>query len=455
MLGGITMTDLVDALDPPEGDFPHRPSPLSPAETRRAVAAASVGNALEFYDFITFAFFAIQIGHTFFPGGSAFLSLMGALATFGAGFITRPIGAYVLGGYADRVGRKPAMLFSMTLMGVAIAVLALTPSYASIGIAAPIIAIGARLAQGFALGGEVGSATSYMMEAATPARRGFMISWQSATQDIAGTVGSLVGILLALMLIPSQLDAWGWRIALLLGVVIVPFGLAIRRSLPETLHVEHHDAAPDKSALRAAAFPIALGFAIIAQGTITTYIFKYMATYGQATLHLSVTVSMTAQFANSAVAVVAALIGGVLSDRYGRRPVMVFPQILFALAIIPCFLWLTRSGTSVSFLLSNVILSFLSAIQYGAVYAAILESIPRRLRARAFALIYSIPVAVFGGTTQLIVTWLLHVTGSSMSIAWYLFAMSLIGLLAMWAMPETAPVKRGVANAPGLTLAVA
>ena len=417
------------------------PPPLTRAATRKAITAASVGNALEFYDFVTFAFFAIQIGRTFFPGGSAFLSLMGALATFGAGFITRPIGAYVLGGYADRVGRKPAMLFSMTLMGVAIAVLALTPGYATIGIAAPIIAIGARLAQGFALGGEVGSATSYMMEAATPANRGFMISWQGATQNIAGSIGALVGIALATFLLPGQIDDFGWRIALLLGVVIVPFGLIVRRSLPETLH--HDDPVErDPNAYLAYRKVIALGFLIIAQGTITSYIFKYMATYGQTQLHLSTTVSMIAQFGNEFAGLVAILVAGYWCDRVGRRPVMIWPQILFALSIIPCFLWLTRSGTGTAFLLSNILLSLLSNAQYGAAYTAILESIPRRLRARVFALVYSVPVAVFGGTTQLVITWLLHVTGSSMSIAWYLFGISMIGCLAMWAMPETAPIKR-------------
>ncbi len=417
------------------------PPPLTRAATRKAITAASVGNALEFYDFVTFAFFAIQIGRTFFPGGSAFLSLMGALATFGAGFITRPIGAYVLGGYADRVGRKPAMLFSMTLMGVAIAVLALTPGYATIGIAAPIIAIGARLAQGFALGGEVGSATSYMMEAATPANRGFMISWQGATQNIAGSIGALVGIALATFLLPAQIDQYGWRIALLLGVIIVPFGLMVRRSLPETLH--HDDPVErDPNAYRAYRKVIALGFLIIAQGTITAYIFKYMATYGQAELHLSTTVSMIAQFGNEFAGLLVILVGGFYCDRIGRRPVMIWPQLLFTLTIIPCFLWLTTARTGTSFLLSNILLSLLSNAQYGAAYTAILESIPRRLRARVFALVYSVPVAVFGGTTQLVITWLLHVTGSSMSIAWYLFVISLIGCLAMWAMPETAPIKR-------------
>jgi len=434
------MTDLIDIVDSPAADFPAHP-PLSAAATRRAVTAASIGNALEFYDFVTFAFFAIQIGRTFFPGGSAFLSLMGALATFGAGFITRPIGAYVLGGYADRVGRKPAMLFSMTLMGLGIGVLALTPGYATIGIAAPIIAICARLAQGFALGGEVGCATTFMLESATVARRGLMISWQGGTQQISGSAGALVGIILSLLLTDAQLDSFGWRIALLIGVTIVPYGLWIRRTLPEPLH--NHDPIPVADAgFRSYRKIVGLGCMMIASQTIATYIFNYMATYGQHTLKLSVGISMTAEFANNFMGLCAVMLGGWLSDRYGRRPVLVLPQTMFALLVVPCFLWLTSARSGTSFITANLILSFFSNALSGAMYASIAESLPRRVRARVFALVYSVPVALFGGTTQLVVTGLLHVTGSPMSIAWYLTGVSMIGLGAMLLMPESAPIKR-------------
>ncbi|MEO5810434.1 MAG: MFS transporter [Sphingomicrobium sp.] len=413
----------------------------APPIPRRAIAAATIGNALEFYDFMTFAFFAIQIGHTFFPSGDPFISLMSSLATFGAGFVTRPLGAHILGGYADRVGRKPAMLLSMTLMGVAITMLALTPSYARIGVAAPVMAIGARLLQGFALGGEIGSASSYMIEAAAPLRRGFSISLQSASQSVAAAIGSFVGLALSAVMTPAGLENYGWRIALLLGASIVPFALMIRRSLPETLGkaIEEHAAAPEP--LRAYTRPLVLGFLMIGSSTIVGYIFQYMATYGQATLKLSPGVSFAAESINNGVAVFAAIIGGLLCDRYGRRPIMILPRIAFTALIIPVFLWLTSARDATSFLSANAILSFVDGLVYGAVYAAIIESVPPHIRARAFALVYSIPVAVFGGTTQLVVTWLLHATGSAMSIAWYLVAVSLIGLGAMMMMPETAPAK--------------
>ena len=212
----------------------HDARTFTPAETRKGLIAATLGCGLEFYDFLTFAFFAIQIGETFFPSHDPYLSLMGSLATFGAGFVGRPIGAWVLGGYGDRVGRKSAMLLSMTLMGLSIAVLALTPGYAAIGLAAPIIAILARFIQGFALGGEIGSATVYMVEAGAIARRGRSASYQGVCQGIALSLGAFVGLILSSVLSPAELSSFGWRIALLLGVSIVPFALWMRRVIPET-----------------------------------------------------------------------------------------------------------------------------------------------------------------------------------------------------------------------------
>ncbi len=413
---------------------------LTPSQRRQAILAATLGNGLEFYDFITFAFFAIQIGHTFFPSVSPFLSLMGSLATFFAGFLTRPLGALVLGTYADKVGRKPAMMISMTMMGCGIILLVLTPSYAQIGYAAPVIAVIARMIQGFALGGEVGSATIYLMEGADPNRRAFSMAWQGASQNIAASVGSLVGLLLAAVMSDAELSAYGWRIALALGITIVPVALWVRSSLPETIHHEDTAVIADDG-VRSYMRPVICGLIIIGAGTIGTYIFQYMATYGQNTLHLSTELSMTGELANNAISVVAVLVGASVSDRKGRKHVMLVPQLLFCASIVPCFLWLTTARDAVSFIGANLILSYISGYMYGAVYAAISESIPKAVRARAFALVYALPVAILGGSTQLVVTWLLHVTGSPMSIAWYLTGISLIGFAAMYALKESAPVK--------------
>jgi MFS family permease len=417
--------------------------PLTPKQRRQAILAATLGNGLEFYDFITFAFFAIQIGHTFFPSQSAFLSLMGSLATFFAGFLTRPLGALVLGSYADRVGRKPAMMISMSMMGAGIILLVITPGYATIGYAAPVIAVIARMIQGFALGGEVGSATIYMMEGAHPSRRAWSMSWQGASQNIAASVGSLVGLMLSAVMSDAELSLYGWRIALALGVTIVPVALWVRRSLPETIH--HADTAViANDGVRTYLRPIVCGLLIIGSGTIATYIFQYMATYGQNTLHLSTSLSLGGELANNAISVVAILIGAAVSDRKGRKHVMLLPQLLFCATIVPCFLWLTTERDAVSFIGANLILSYLQGYMYGAVYAAISESIPKEVRARTFALVYALPVAILGGSTQLVVTWILEVTGSPMSIAWYLTAVGLIGFAAMYALKESAPVKLGL-----------
>jgi MHS family citrate/tricarballylate:H+ symporter-like MFS transporter len=419
--------------------------------TRRAAAAAAIGNALEFYDFTTFAFFAVQIGDAFFPGKSPFLSLMAALATFGAGFVTRPIGAWILGGYADRVGRTPAMILSFTLMGVAIVALALTPGYASIGVAAPVLAITARLVQGFALGGEVGSATAYMMEIAPPHRRGFAISMQGLSQNVAGLVGSLVGLLLSLLLTTAGLEGYGWRIALLLGAVTVPFGLIIRRGLPETLHAAEPDAATTEGApvvLRDHLRLVLLSLAIIASGTIGTYIFKYLATYGQATLHLSARTAFAAQSVTSAISMIVGPASGWLSDRIGRKPLILLPYAIFLLAIMPIFLWITHARDATSYILGTGFLALLSAIPFSPLYAAMTESLPKAIRTRTFAMVYAIAVALFGGTTQFVVTWLIHVTGSPLAPAWYLAGATAIGVAATALLRESAPVKRMLATSP-------
>jgi MFS transporter, MHS family, citrate/tricarballylate:H+ symporter len=414
----------------------------------RAILGATIGNMLEFYDFITYSFFAIQIGRTFFPSHSEYASLMLSLATFGAGFVTRPIGGIVIGSYSDRVGRRPAMILSLVMMGFAIIALAITPSYETIGIAAPIIAIVARMVQGFSLGGEVGPTTAYLMEAAEPGRRGLAVSWQPASQQIAATAGALVGVVLSESMDSAALDAYGWRIAFLLGAVCLPFGLWMRSGLPETVHGADPDAASVQGAgkpigvIRANARTIILALLILASGTINTYVTQYMTTYAENTLHVAADLAFATAVVSNGLGIAAALYGGWLSDRFGRWPVMVWPQLAALLLTYPVFLWIVDSRSAMALLGGFGFLSLVGSIPYSAFYVALTENLPKRIRGSAFATIYAVAIASFGGTAQLIVTWLIHATGNALAPAWYMLLATAVGLGAMVMMPETAPVKR-------------
>jgi len=417
----------------------------APALTGRAILGAIVGNMLEFYDFITYSFFAIQIGRAFFPSESEFASLMLSLATFGAGFVTRPIGGLVIGAYADRAGRRPAMILSFTMMGSAIIALALTPSYDSIGIAAPILAIVARMVQGFSLGGEVGPTTAYLMEAAAAGRRGLAVAWQPASQQIAATAGALVGLMLSAVMTSEALDSYGWRIAFLIGGLTLPFGLWMRSGLPETLHLAEtgtvvaQTAGHSLGAIRANARVLILGLLILASGTTVTYVTQYMTTYAQNTLHVASDLAFATTVVSNGMGIVAALCGGWLADRAGRWPLMVWPQLAALLLTYPVFLWVVDTRSALALLGGLGILSLVRTIPYSVFYVALAEGLPKNIRGGAFGTLYAVAIATFGGTAQLVVTWLIHATGSALAPAWYMLFATAVGLVAMVMMRETAP----------------
>jgi MFS family permease len=442
-----------------EGRAINAPIPTAPLGLKgRHIAAATLGNALEFYDFVTYAFFAIQIGHAFFPVRGGYGSLMLSLATFGAGFITRPIGALVIGAYADRVGRRPAMVLSFTLMGGAIIVMALIPSYAAIGLAAPLLAITARLVQGFSLGGEIGANTAFLLEAAAPEKRGATVAWQGASQTIAVTVGGLVGWGLTEVLPEGGLDAYGWRLAFLLGAITLPIGLWLRRAIPETLHDGGEPKPPEVSrrgAAKTSGRVIVLGVAILGSATIGTYIFDYIVTFAQASLHLSARIAFLAETVGNLIGIPALLLGARLSDRVGRWRVNVWTNLVLLILIVPIFWWVVATRSPVVLLVSMAVLGVATNFSSGSYSAAIAESLPKSIRGRGFGTIYSVAIAVFGGTTQLVVTWLIHATGSALAPAGYLMAATGIGQVALMMFPESAPVRAPAPNAKteGVTLA--
>ena len=422
-------------------------SSAPPALKRRHVAAATIGNALEFYDFLTYAFFSIQIGHAFFPAQSAYGSLMLSLATFGAGFVTRPIGAMVIGAYSDRVGRRPAMMLCFVLIGCSIVGMALIPTYASIGIAAPILAVIARMTQGFSLGGEIGSNTAYLSEAAHTDRRGLIVSLQVVSQNLALIAGGAIGVILTATLSPAALESYGWRIAFLLGAIAVPFGLWLRTNLPETLHLpETNPALPAPARSRLAQVKthwrvIVLGVLVIGSGTIGNYIFVYTATYAQDTLHLSARAGFIADTGGYLLGIPVAVLGGWMSDRHGRRPINMWGNILFLLLIYPVFAWIVHERSEFALIAGMIGLNMASSFIWGSFYACLAESLPKTIRGSGFGTVYSLSVAAFGGSTQLVVTWLIHITGSAMAPAWYLVGATAIGQIALMLMRESAPVR--------------
>jgi MHS family citrate/tricarballylate:H+ symporter-like MFS transporter len=426
-----------------------RPS-APPPSPRRAVVAATVGNALEFYDFVTYGFFAIQIGRAFFPADTPYGSLMLSLATFGAGFVTRPIGGIVIGAYSDRAGRRAAMTLSFTMMGAAIVAMAVIPPYAKIGVAAPVSAVIARMVMGFSLGGEVGPTTAYLLEVAPAAGRGLSVAWQGASQMIASAVGGGVGFALSVTLWPAALDAYGWRLAFLLGVVTLPFGLWIRRGLPETLRApEDAAAAVSRSATRLGAARahwriLVLGLAILAHGTIRTYVTHYMTTFAQDTLHMSSGPAFAVIVVSSLTGLVGILYGGWLSDRIGRRPVMIWFNLATLLLTYPVFLWVVEARSRTALLVGMGMLGLVGGVPAGGFYVALTESLPKAIRGGAFATLYAVAIATFGGTCQPIVTWLIHVTGNPMAPAWYLLAATVVGQFAMQLVPESAPVRLAI-----------
>ena len=397
------------------------------------IAAVTAGNALEFYDFVTYAFFATQIGRALFPGDASSKLLL-SLATFGVGFLTRPLGGIIIGRMADRRGRKPAMILSFTMMGVAMTGLALTPSYAAIGMAAPLLAIFFRLLQGFALGGEVGPNIAYLMEAAPPGRRGLYISMNFASADFAVLVAGLIGLGLSSALTPVQLEGWGWRVAFLLGAAIVPLGLRLRRTLVETLSAAE-DAAGSPGG-KALLLVSAAGLFVIAGGTISNYTLDYLTTYAQATLHMPVPTAFAATVVLGVIGVVGDLTGGLLADRFGPKRVLVLPWALLIVAVVPVFYVLNELRTASALLGATTVLTLFHILGSSPAVLLFVQARPARVRAGATGTVYALAIAIFGGSTQLFETLLIKWTGNPVAPGWYMMGAVIVALTGALLIPE-------------------
>jgi MFS transporter, MHS family, citrate/tricarballylate:H+ symporter len=403
------------------------------------LGAVVAGNALEFYDFLTFGFFATQIGKVFFPLQNENSSLLLSLATFGVGFLVRPLGGILIGRMGDIRGRKPAMLFSFGLMGFSIVGLALTPSFASIGIAAPLLVVLFRLLQGFALGGEVGPSSAFLMEAAPSSRRGLYVALQFSTQQLATLAAGLVGFVLASVMSVDALTQWGWRIAFLIGALVVPFGLIVRNRLPETL--SRQEAA--QGAARLQPRIILFGLLMMGAGTIATYTLNYLTTYASHTLGLAPRIAFGATVMCGLCGTIFTLLGGHLSDRLGRKPVMLTAGGLLMLAAPPSFMTMVALKTGGALLAAAALMAVLLALAMPAMLVSLMESLPSGTRSGSIGALYALAISIFGGTAQFVVQALINVTGSPLVPAWYMVAALLLGLAGMTGMRETAPIKLG------------
>jgi MFS family permease len=405
------------------------------ADQIRAVIRVSSGNFLEMYDFMVFGYYAPLIGQTFFPGANRFLSLMLALMTYGAGFLMRPLGAVVLGAYADHRGRRAGLLLTLALMSAGMVSIACTPGYASIGILAPLLVLAGRLLQGFSAGMELGGVSVYLAEIATPGHKGFYVSWQSGSQQVAVMFAALVGVVLSSTLTPAQMLQWGWRVPLLLGCAIIPVVFVLRHSLRETqqfLARRHHPATSE--ILRSLAVHwrvVVIGSLLVTMTTVSFYtITAYTPTFGSEVLHLTTTDSLFVTLLIGASNLFWLPVMGALSDRIGRRPLLLACTVLMLVSAYPAMHWLVGAPSFSRLLVTLLWLSFLYGSYNGAMVVLLTEIMPPAVRTSAFALAYSLATAIFGGFTPAISHWLIHVTGNrAMPGAWLSLAAA-CGLVA-------------------------
>ena len=381
----------------------------------RSIARVASGNFLEMYDFMVFGYYAAAIGRAFFPSGNAYLSLLLSLTTFGAGFLMRPLGAIVLGAYADRHGRRAGLLLTLSLMSIGILTIACTPGYATLGVLAPLLVLIGRLLQGFSAGMELGGVSVYLAEIAPPGRKGFYVSWQSASQQIAVMIAALVGVVLTSRLSPEAMDQWGWRVPLLLGCFIVPFLFVLRRSLPETEQFAARQRRPRTAEILVSLYSnrkvVLIGALLVVMTTVSFYLITaYTPTFGSSVLQLSSLDSLWVTLCVAASNLVWLPIMGALSDRIGRKPLLLACTLALLVSAYPVMLWLTAAPSFSRLLVTDFWLSFVYASYNGAMVVFLTELMPVSVRTSGFALAYSLATAIFGGFTPVICTYLIHTT---------------------------------------------
>ncbi len=400
-----------------------------------AILRVTSGNFLEQFDFFLFGFYATYISQTFFPASNEFTSLMMTFAVFGSGFLMRPLGAIVLGAYIDKVGRRKGLIVTLSIMAAGTVLIALVPGYASIGLFAPLLVLLGRLLQGFSAGAEMGGVSVYLSEIATPGRTGFYTSWQSASQQVAIVVAAALGYTLNTWMQASELAAWGWRIPFFIGCVIIPFIFVIRRSLQETEAFKarkHHPGASEVFRSMCDNWRTVLAGGLLAAMTTTTFylITVYTPTFGKTVLHLSSTDSLVVTLLVGVSNFIWLPIGGSLSDRIGRRPLLLGISLLCVLTAYPAMHWLAEAASFERLLAVLLYFSFFFGMYNGAMVAALTEVMPQNVRVVGFSLAFSLATALFGGFTPAVSTLLVEATGDKASPAYWLMFAAVCGFTA-------------------------
>jgi metabolite-proton symporter len=399
------------------------------------VMRVSSGNFLEMYDFMVYAYYATYIAREIFPSSSAYASLMMTLGTFGAGYLMRPLGAVVLGAYIDKHGRRNGLIVTLFLMAIGTLVIACTPGYRVIGVFAPLIVVLGRLLQGFSAGVEVGGASVYLSEMATPGHRGFYCAWQSASQQIAVVFAALLGVALSAVVSPVAMVQWGWRVPFLIGCLIVPLLFWLRRSLAETeafLKQKHHPGMSEVLTSLAANWKIVgIGVFLSTMTTVSFYLITaYTPTFGIEVLHLTSRQSLMVTLCVGLSNFFWLPTGGAISDIVGRRPMLIGITVAAIVTAYPAMLWLVSSPSVARLLIVELWLSVFFGVYNGAMIPHLAEIMPPEIRTSGFSLAFSLATAIFGGFTPFVCTYLIHETGNrAMPALWVSFA-ALCGLVA-------------------------
>jgi metabolite-proton symporter len=422
------------------------------------VARVATGNFLEMYDFMVFGYYAAAIGRAFFPNQNEYASLMLTFMTFGTGYLMRPLGAIILGTYIDHHGRRKGLLLTLALMAVGTLSIGIMPGYETIGLFAPLLVVAGRLLQGLSAGVEVGGVSVYLSEIATPGNKGFFVSWQSASQQVAVIFAALFGLILSSALRPEQMAGWGWRVPLIAGSMMIPFLLLMRRTLTETDEFKARKHRPKPGEIWRTVISnwrlMILGMMLAIMTTVTFYLITaYMPTYGNSVLHLTTRESMLVTLLVGISNFLLLPTMGFVSDKVGRRPMLLISSAVALLTAYPVLAWLVTAPSFGRLLAAALWFSLIFGSYNGSMVVFLTEIMPAHVRVSGFSFAYSLATGIFGGFTPAISTWLIHTTGNAaMPGAW----LALAGLMGMTAtlVLTSRGFKHGAHKSPGAVDAV-